>query len=50
VDQKILEVSLDERGRAVKKWVSIRPIPREDSWFETVWEGFREGRTIGEEE
>jgi succinate dehydrogenase/fumarate reductase flavoprotein subunit len=50
VDQKILEVSLDERGRAVKKWVNIRPIPREDSWFENVWEDFREGRTIGEEE
>ena len=50
VDQKILEVSLDERGRAVKKWVNIRPIPREDRWFENVWEDFREGRTIGEEE
>jgi len=50
VDQKILEVSLDEQGRVVKKWVKIRPIPREDSWFENVWEDFREGRTIGEEE
>jgi len=50
VDQKILEISLDERGRAVKKWVSIRPIPREDNWFENVWEDFREGRTIREEE
>jgi len=50
VDQKILEVSLDERGRAVKRWVKIRPIPREDSWFENIWEAFREGRTIREEE
>jgi len=50
VDQKILEISLDERGRAGKKWVKIRPIPREDSWFENIWEDFREGRTIREEE
>jgi succinate dehydrogenase/fumarate reductase flavoprotein subunit len=50
VDQKILEISLDERGRAVKKWVGIRPIPREDNWFENVWGDFREGRTIREEE
>ena len=51
VDHKILEVSLDSRGRVVKVWVDIRPIPREDSWFENVWEDFREGRIIrGEEE
>jgi hypothetical protein len=31
--------------------VDIRPIPQEDSWFENVWEDFREGRIIrGEEE
>jgi len=50
VDQKILEVSLDGRGRAVKEWVDIRPIPREDSWFENVWEDFRAGRIVGEKE
>jgi len=50
VDHKILEVSLDSRGRVVKEWVDIRPIPREDSWFENVWEDFRDGRTIREEE
>jgi len=50
VDQKILEVSLEGPGRAVKKWVNIRPIPREDSWFENVWEDFRKGRIIREEE
>jgi succinate dehydrogenase/fumarate reductase flavoprotein subunit len=50
VDQKILEISLDARGRAVKNWVNIRPIPREDSWFETIWEDFRNGRIVGEKE
>jgi hypothetical protein len=50
VDHKILEVSLDSRGRVVKEWVDIRPIPNEDSWFENVWEDFREGRIIRAEE
>jgi succinate dehydrogenase/fumarate reductase flavoprotein subunit len=50
VDQKILEISLDKRGRVVKNWVNIRPIPREDSWFETVWEDFRDGRFVGDKE
>jgi len=50
VDRKILEVSLDRRGRVVKEWVDIRPIPREDSWFENVWEDFRAGRIVGEKE
>lgn len=44
VDQKILEVSLAENGRVVKKWVDIRPIPMDESWFETVWRAFREDR------
>ncbi len=50
VDQKILEISLDERGKVVKKWVDIRPIPREETWFENVWNDYREGRVIREED
>jgi hypothetical protein len=50
VDRKILEVSLDERGRVVKEWVDIRAIPRADNWFENVWKEFREGRIIGDKE
>ena len=50
VDQKILEISLDERGRVVRKWVDVRPIPSDDSGFEKVWRDFHEGLTIGEEE
>jgi len=48
VDQKILEVSLSGRGRVVKKWVDIRPIPREDSSFEKVSKDFREDLLSGE--
>ncbi len=50
VDQKILEVTLTEKGGVVKKWVDIRPIPRADSWFETVWEAFREDRITRKKE
>ncbi len=37
VNNKILEVSLDSGGNVSKQWVDIHPIPREDTWFENVW-------------
>lgn len=46
VDQKILEISIDRKKRVFKKWVDVRPIPREEGWFERVWGDFREGRTF----
>jgi succinate dehydrogenase/fumarate reductase flavoprotein subunit len=42
VSRKILEVSLDEKGRVLKQWVDIRPIPRDDTWFENVWNRYRD--------
>jgi hypothetical protein len=50
VNQKILEVSLSDKGEVIKEWVDIRPIPQENSWFETVWEAFRENRLTREKE
>jgi succinate dehydrogenase/fumarate reductase flavoprotein subunit len=50
VNKKILEISLSDKGEVVKEWADIRPIPEEDSWFETVWEAFREGRLTREKE
>ena len=50
VDQRILEVSLTEKERVVKRWVEIRPIPTKDSWFETVWASFRDDRLTEEKE
>jgi len=41
VNKKILEVSLAEGENVIKKWVDIRPIPRNDSWFENVWNRYR---------
>ncbi len=46
VDTHVLEVRVDARGRFLKNWVPVRPVPRPEGWFETVWEDFREGRTV----
>ena len=37
VNNKILEIYLDENMNVNKRWVDVRPIPREDIWFENVW-------------
>ena len=47
---KILEVVLDGNGRVGKSWVPVRPVPRPEGWFETVWNDFREDRIVVEEE
>jgi succinate dehydrogenase/fumarate reductase flavoprotein subunit len=41
VNRKILEVSLGKEGEVIKQWVDIRPIPERDSWFETIWNRYR---------
>jgi succinate dehydrogenase/fumarate reductase flavoprotein subunit len=50
VSSHILEVRLDARGRLEKRWVPVRPIPRPDGWFESVWADFRNDRIVAEEE
>ncbi|MDH5468148.1 MAG: FAD-binding protein, partial [Candidatus Aminicenantes bacterium] len=47
VDQKILEIYLDEGAKAKKQWVDIRSIPQEDTWFENVWNEYLKGKIIG---
>lgn len=46
VDKKILEIYLDENLNIVKKWVEIRPIPQEDTWFENVWHEYMKDTII----
>jgi succinate dehydrogenase/fumarate reductase flavoprotein subunit len=46
VDQKILEIHLDEGGKAKKQWVDIRPIPQQDTWFENVWNEYLKGKIV----
>jgi len=50
VGRNILEIRLDGRGRARKRWVPVRPIPPADGWFETVWDDYRNDRIVVEEE
>jgi hypothetical protein len=37
VDQKILELSLDNEDTIKKEWIDIRPIPLQNLWFVKVW-------------
>jgi len=46
VNKKILEVSLDEEGNVQKKWVDIRPVPQEDTWFENIWNRYMNDKII----
>ncbi len=46
VCKNILEIGLDGRGRVLKKWVPVRPLPLPDSWFETVWNDFLRDRIV----
>jgi succinate dehydrogenase/fumarate reductase flavoprotein subunit len=48
-DSRILEVSLDKDLSVKKRWVSIRPIPSGEAWFENVWRDFRNDKLIKEE-
>jgi hypothetical protein len=50
VAANILEVRLDAKGRIAKKWVPVRPVPRPEGWFESVWADYREDRIVVEEE
>ncbi|MFW6123972.1 MAG: FAD-binding protein [Acidobacteriota bacterium] len=44
--RKILELSLNEKFDVKKRWVSVRPIPKNDLWFEKVWGEFRDNKII----
>jgi len=42
VENHILELSVNDQLEVHKTWVSVRPIPTPDSWFETVWRAYRD--------
>jgi succinate dehydrogenase/fumarate reductase flavoprotein subunit len=46
VNQKILQICLDEDAKVKKQWVDIRPIPQEETWYENVWNEFRQDKII----
>lgn len=39
-DSRILEIWLDEDFKVQKKWVEVRPIPQEETWFENIWNSY----------
>jgi succinate dehydrogenase/fumarate reductase flavoprotein subunit len=43
VDQHVLEVCVDQDLDIRKAWVPVRPIPQNDTWFETAWKSYRDG-------
>jgi succinate dehydrogenase/fumarate reductase flavoprotein subunit len=46
VNQKILQIYLDENAKVNKQWVDIRPIPQDETWFENVWNAYRQDRIV----
>jgi len=41
--EKVLETTVEADGSVRCEWVPRRPLPRPESWFETVWARFRSG-------
>ncbi|HBB93142.1 MAG TPA: oxidoreductase, partial [Bacteroidales bacterium] len=41
IQNNILEIGLDDNQAVVKTWVPVRPVPKEELWFEKVWKEFR---------
>jgi succinate dehydrogenase/fumarate reductase flavoprotein subunit len=48
--RKILEIGFDGKGAVRKRWVDVRPIPEDASWFESVWNDFLEDKIVREED
>jgi succinate dehydrogenase/fumarate reductase flavoprotein subunit len=48
-NRKILEIYLDEAFQVRKHWVDVRPIPKDEGWFETVWSDYLHDRVVREE-
>jgi succinate dehydrogenase/fumarate reductase flavoprotein subunit len=46
VSQKILQIYLDENAKVNKQWVDIRPISQDETWFENVWNAYRQDRIV----
>lgn len=46
VNNKILEICLDDNFNIKKQWIDVRPIPQEDSWFENVWNEYMKDNIV----
>ncbi len=43
---QILEIAYAGPGETRKTWVAVRPIPKDEAWFESVWDDFRNDRIV----
>ena len=43
-------MTLDAAGKPAVEWVPVRPLPKEDTWFENVWNAFMQDKIIAREE
>jgi len=44
--KEILETALDPAGEFRVRPVAVRPLPQDESWYETTWRDWREGRVF----
>ena len=44
--REILEIVLDVTGEPCVRPVPVRPLPQDDSWYETTWRDWREGKVF----
>jgi hypothetical protein len=45
--EQVLETAATPDGAVTSAWVPRRPLPATDTWFETAWAAFREGKIYG---
>jgi hypothetical protein len=48
VEGKVLEVGMEENQKILIQWADVRPIPKEEIWFEKVWNAFLRDEIIRE--
>ncbi len=44
--REILETALDQGGEFRVRPVEVRPLPEDESWYETTWRGWRNGKVF----
>jgi len=46
--QKVLVTQTNKDGETQNEWVTCRPVPENEAWFETTWARFRKGEIYSE--
>jgi hypothetical protein len=43
---RVCEIWLNENNKTSTEWINVRQIPKEEGWFENIWEKYRKGQII----